>query len=78
MCVLGHAATNSPDPRVVQVLWKSQAGRAEESLTVRGAWFTAGMTEQHVALAMRASRKRKTKPMGIGHKSLAIMKLTSD
>jgi hypothetical protein len=36
------------------------------------------MTEQHVALAMRASRKRQTKPIGIGHKSLAIMKLTSD
>ena len=35
VCVLGHAATNSPDPRVVQVLRKSQVGRAGESLTVR-------------------------------------------
>ncbi len=36
------------------------------------------MTEQHAAGATRSSKKHQTKPIGISHKSLAIMELTSD
>ncbi len=36
------------------------------------------MTEQHAVRARRSSKKRQTKPIKIGHKSLALKELTSD
>ncbi len=36
------------------------------------------MTEQHAVRARRSSKKRQTKPIKIGHKSIALKELTSD
>ncbi len=56
-----------PDRRGWRKIDGSQRGRVHP-----------GLTEQHAVRAQRSSKKRQTKPIEIGHKSLALRELTSD